>query len=192
MLHPETGREPSVDDFQNTLILDPVQHLVDCHEGIEQRLKILEGLIVDLRSGSESKRSDARESLAVTLDFLETIGALHTEDEEGSVFPRLLVNAGSQDPTLAELTTMLEEQHREKETTLRKLLDCVAAFPAAPDPPSEHQTRVFTGLAAQIGDLYRPHIMVENQRLIPLLAEYLTSDDLDRIREEMLLRWKRS
>jgi hypothetical protein len=80
---------------------------------------------------------------------------------------------------------MLEAQHREKEAVFRKLLDHVAAFPPVPGAPSEQQARGFEGLVAQIADLYRPHIMVENQRLIPISADYLTEADLERIREEM-------
>jgi hemerythrin-like domain-containing protein len=166
-------------------INDPLQHLVDCHDRIEERLQTLERVVPHLRSDSELKRREARESLDKALDFLEKMGALHTQDEEISVFPRLLANAGKQDPTLAELTAMLEAQHREKEAVFRKLLDHVAAFPPVPGAPSEQQARGFEGLVAQIADLYRPHIMVENQRLIPISADYLTEADLERIREEM-------
>lgn len=169
---------------------DPLQHLVDCHDRIEERLQTLERIVAFLRADSEEKRREAREALERALDFLETMGALHTQDEELSVFPRLLDRVGGQDPTVIELMSMLEAQHREKEAVFRKLLNHVAAFPPIPEPPSEQQVKVFEGLVSHIADLYRPHIMVENQRLIPISAEYLKTPDLDAIREEMRERRK--
>jgi hemerythrin-like domain-containing protein len=171
-------------------INDPLQHLVDCHDRIEERLQTLERVVPHLRSDSEERRREAREALDRALGFLETMGALHTEDEEASVFPRLLANAREQDPTLVELTAMLEAQHREKEVVFRKLLDQVAGFPPAPEAPSAEQVARFHGLVSQVADLYRPHIMIENQRLIPLSAEYLKPSDLNLISEEMRSRRK--
>jgi DUF438 domain-containing protein len=169
-------------------IQDPLQHLVACHERIEERLQTLERVIAHLRSDSDEKRQEAREALDKALEFLETMSTLHTQDEERSVFPRLLANGRDEGPMLMELTSMLEGQHREKEAVFKKLLDHVAAFPPAPAPPSEQQASLFEGFVAQLAGLYRPHIMVENQRLIPLSADYLTPADLDLIREEMRAR----
>jgi len=166
-------------------IQDPLQHLVACHERIEERLQTLERVSGRLRSDSEEKRQEAREALDKALEFLETMGTLHTQDEEQSVFPRLLANGRDEGPMLMELTSMLEGQHREKEAVFKKLLDHVAAFPPAPAPPSEQQGSLFEGLVAQLAGLYRPHIMIENQRLIPLSTEYLHEPDLEQIREEM-------
>ena len=69
---------------------NPLQHLVACHERIEERLQTLERLSQHIRSESEEKRQQAREALDNTLQFLESMGKLHTEDEEASLFPRLL------------------------------------------------------------------------------------------------------
>lgn len=188
MVYPITRLKANSEGCENGSIHDPLQRLVDCHDRIEERLQTLERVIPHLRSDSEEKRREAREALDRALDFLNTMGALHTQDEEESVFPRLFASAGDQDPTLPELTKMLAEQHGEKEVVLRKLMDHVAGLPPVAAAPSEQQARVFEGLVAQIADLYRPHIMVENQRLIPMAAEYLTPADLDLIREEMRAR----
>lgn len=166
-------------------INDPLQHLVDCHDRIEERLQTLERLLPHLTSASEPKSREAHDALKNSLEFLEIMGTIHTRDEEDSLFPRLLARAGKQDPTVAELTTMLEAQHREKEGVFGKLLDHVATFPAAPDPPSAEQLRRLEGLVAHLTDLYRPHIMVENQRLIPLSRDFLSETDLVQMREEM-------
>src|ERR1035437_10021082 len=158
---------------------DPLQHLVACHDRIEERLQILERVIPHLRSESEAKRQEAREALDTALRFLELMGRLHTEDEEVSVFPRILASGGDDTPLLKELTTMLEGQHRDKEAVLEKLKAQVAAFPAAPAPPSPEDASRFEGLVAQLAGLYRPHIMIENERLIPLSAAHLKPDDAE-------------
>ncbi len=180
--NPETGVDAGV------AINDPLKHLVACHDRIEERLQVLERVIPHLRSESEAKRQEAREALENALQFLERMGRLHTEDEEESVFPRILANGGDDTPLFKELTTMLESQHREKEGILEKLKAEVAAFPAAPASPSPEQAGRCDGLVAHLTGVYRPHIMVENERLIPLSADHLTPQDAELIRQEMRAR----
>ncbi|MBZ5503066.1 MAG: hemerythrin domain-containing protein [Acidobacteriia bacterium] len=180
------NRVPGVD--AGVAINDPLKHLVACHDRIEERLQILERVIPHLRSDSEAKRQEAREALDKALQFVEVMGHLHTLDEEESVFPRILASGGEDTPILQELTTMLESQHREKEAVLEKLKAHVAAFPAAPAPPSAEQAGQFEGLVAQLTGLYRPHIMIENERLIPLSADHLNPNDAEQIRQEMRAR----
>jgi hemerythrin-like domain-containing protein len=172
----------------STPFQDPLQHLVACHERIEERLQTLERLAPHLASESEQRRQEAREALDSALSFLERMGALHTEDEEASLFPRLLVNENPDLQLLKELAEMLESQHREKEGVLERLVAGVKALPPSPEPLSESQARHVTALIEHLASLYRPHIMVENQRLIPLAAEFLSPADLDDIRQEMRSR----
>ena len=167
---------------------DPLQHLVACHDRIEERLQILERVIPHLRSDSAPKRQEAREALDNALQFLEAMGQLHTQDEEESVFPRVLANSRNEDPTLMELMAMLEGQHRDKEGVLANLVAQVKGFPPAPAPPAAEQASRVEGLIEQLTSLYRPHIMIENQRLIPLSADYLKPSDLEQIRQEMRSR----
>ena len=169
-------------------ISDPLRHLVVCHDRIEEHLQILESVIPRLRSDSEQKRQEAREALDKALRFLDAMGHLHTQDEEESVFPRLLANSGDERSVVTELTTMLESQHREKESVFAKLAAHVGAFPAAPLPPSPEQATRFEGLVSHLVDLYRPHIMVENQRLISLAEDHLRESDLGQILQEMRAR----
>ncbi|MGA8011855.1 MAG: hemerythrin domain-containing protein [Candidatus Acidiferrales bacterium] len=169
-------------------INDPLRHLVVCHDRIEEHLQSLERVIPDLRSDSEQKRQEVREALDKALQFLDAMGHLHTQDEEESVFPRLLANGRDEGPALTELMTMLENQHREKEAVFAKLAAQVMAFPPAPLPPSTEQATRFEGLVSQLVDLYRLHIMVENQRLIPLSEDYFKESDLGQILQEMRAR----
>ncbi len=169
-------------------IEDPLRHLVECHDRIEEHLQILERAVRPLRADSEQKRREAREALRKALDFLKAMGALHTKDEEESLFPRLRANLRDDPSGLAELMTLLESQHRDKEAVYEELVAWVSGFPAAPESPTAEQVSRLEGLTAQLTDHYRPHIMIENQRLIPLSGENLTESDREEIRREMLAR----
>ncbi|MBI2815604.1 MAG: hemerythrin domain-containing protein [Acidobacteria bacterium] len=173
---------PTIDP---TPFQDPLQHLVACHDRIEERLQTLERLAPHLRSESEQKRQEAREALDNALNFLERMGALHTQDEEESLFPRLLVKECADMELFKELAAMLETQHREKEGVLENLLTAVKNLPPAPQLPTESQATQVSVLIDHLASLYRPHIMIENQRLIPLSAEYLKEADLEEMRQEM-------
>jgi len=179
---------PARKSLTGSIIGDPLQFLVDCHEQIEERLRTLERLIPNLRSDSEERRQVAREALDDALCFLTTMGKLHTEDEEQSLFPRLLINSDDDAEALAELAATLEAQHREKELVLGKLVAYVRNLPPAPRVlPAEQVNRV-EALVLHLGSLYRPHIMLENQRLIPLSADHLKEHDLEEMRHEMCSR----
>ena len=164
---------------------DPLQHLIACHERIEERLQTLERLAPHLRSESEQKRQEARAALDNALDFLERMGALHTADEEESLFPRLLGRECADMELFKELAEMLETQHREKEGVLENLLATVKTLPPSPELPSESQATKVSVLIDHLASLYRPHIMIENQRLIPLSGEYLKEAELEQMRQEM-------
>ena len=171
-----------------TPVDNPLQHLVACHERIEERLQTLERLTMHIRSDSEEKRLQAREALDNALRFLKTMGQLHTEDEEASLFPRLLAKGDENSALFTELITLLDEQHREKEGVLENLMAHAKSLPPAPELPSEAQVRRLESLAEHLASLYRPHMMIENQRLIPLAEETLNATELDEIRAEMRKR----
>ena len=82
----------------------PIEHLMTCRRRIEQRLDTL----VLAAAHLESNRTAALEAIRKSFEFLDTSGALHTEDEEGSLFPRLRPTLLS--PELA-FVDSLEAQH---------------------------------------------------------------------------------
>ncbi len=166
-------------------IADPLQHLVACHERIEERLQTLERAVPHLGSEFQERRDEARRALDNALEFLKRMGTLHTQDEEESLFPRLVAKGGDDAGMISELLTMLETQHREKEEVLQKLLAGVAQLSEEAAVPSEAQIARLEGYVAHLADLYRPHIMIENQRLIPLSADHLERSDPDEILQEM-------
>jgi len=86
----------------------PVEHLMACHRRIEQRLDTLNTVAAHL----PDDRSGAMAAIEKCFQFLDSNGALHTEDEELSLFPRLRPHLASDE---LEFVDSLESQHREAE-----------------------------------------------------------------------------
>ena len=80
MIRPETLFQAKGDTLSR-----PLEHLKACHRRIEERLETLERIAENL----DTRREEAAAALERVFAFLDSSGALHTADEEESVFPRL-------------------------------------------------------------------------------------------------------
>ena len=65
---------------------DPMEHLLACHRRIEQRLESVELVAAHF----DTKPAEARDAIKAAFKYFDTNGAWHTEDEERSVFPRIV------------------------------------------------------------------------------------------------------
>ena len=170
---------------------DPLEHLVACHELIEEQLRKLETATRRLAGEAAADRQDARHTLDEILSRLETLGTLHTADEEQTLFPRLRAASSEDLFGLVELAQVLESQHREKEAAFAALAAEVKGLPAAEQAPSAKQLSRLDGLVERLTGLYRPHIMIENERLIPMSKECLKPSELEAMKQEMKARRER-
>lgn len=148
----------------------PIEHLRACHRRIEERLAALERAVASLASHPE----EARGVITRSLRFLETNGVWHTEDEERSIFPRLVPKLG--EGADREFLAELEIQHAHVEPLVTKLREMSPADPA------------FAELATQVAQAYRDHIRFEEARLVDLAAGSLTSAEIEAIASEMKSR----
>jgi hemerythrin-like domain-containing protein len=127
---------------------------------------------------------EALEAIRKSLKFLESNGALHTMDEEASLFPRLRPRlTGEQAAHL----DRLEEQHLEVELVLSELKGVVAELAATSQPAAPVESR-YRELVARLAALYRPHIQFEDEVLMRLASRVLTASDLQDISGEMRVR----
>ena len=154
----------------------PVEHLVACHRRIEERLETL------LRAGAslETEREAALAAIAKSLEFLDSNGAWHTEDEEESFSPRL---RRSLNPADLHYLHELEMQHDGAEAVLEELRSSVAAMVAGQGTVNHYRQ-----LAARLREIYRAHIASEEEILFPLARQKFNRDDLDLIAVEMKAR----
>jgi hemerythrin-like domain-containing protein len=143
---------------------DPVGLLTACHRRIEERLATLERAVAGLRT----RHPDAEAALNQVVEFLGRNGGRHTEDEEGSLFPRL---------TPSRVVSALTAEHRAHEAILVALRAAVASRVVA-------EIEVH---AAALCAAYRDHIRVEEAELFPL-ARALDPAELRAVGLEMQAR----
>jgi hemerythrin-like domain-containing protein len=155
----------------------PVEHLVACHRRIEQRLDTL----IKAASHLESDRASAFAAIAKSLEFLDSSGALHTEDEEHSVFPRLREQISGEQ--IAYLDS-LELQHGDAESILSRLKELIDEA-ARQDPVSGALIEQYRECAESLRSLYRSHIRSEDEILTALAKRFLTAPQLAEISREM-------
>lgn len=158
----------------------PLEHLLACHRRIEQRLETLERVVPYLWD----RREEALAAIRNVLAFVDTSGALHTADEEVSVFPRL---AGRLNPRQEELLRTLEGQHRSGESIYAGLKSVVDNI-ARQDAVDEDLRDEYREAVAYLCDLYRSHIQLEETQLLSVCRSLLTSGDLAAIAAEMRAR----
>ena len=156
----------------------PLAHLRACHRRIEDRLTTLERAAAHL----QDRRDEALAAFHSAFAFLDTSGALHTADEEESLFPRLypLLEMGERSYLAG-----LEHDHTEAHRMYTRL----KALIAAPDAGDAWlaQTR---GLVENLTAHYRRHIASEDESLQAYAAERLGGAALAEIAQEMRARRK--
>lgn len=155
---------------------DPLGMLRACHGRLERQIATLERLARHLpEHGCDT---DARSAARAILRYFDQAEPNHHADEEASVFPRLLARA----PSARDLVARLGDEHRRLHVAWRRvrpLLAGVASGQRANLPPA---------LIHEVQHAYAAHLALENERLLPLCADYLTAGDLVAIGEEMAAR----
>jgi hemerythrin-like domain-containing protein len=168
-------RPESLFGEQRDTLSQPLDHLLACHRRIEQRLDALERIAAHAGTNPE----EALASLDGVLRFFDTAGALHTADEEESVFPRL--TGRIEQPERAFLAG-LEHDH----TTAHNLWTQLRAMAAC--ERDTLWTSRFQGTVERLVGLYRRHIAKEDELLQALGQPHLSAGDLAEISSEMKRR----
>jgi hemerythrin-like domain-containing protein len=156
----------------------PIEHLVACHRRIEERLDVLERAGTMLDSDPEASLVAIQNSLR----FMDLSGALHTRDEEESVFPRLreAVKAEERD-----YLHQLESEHRDAEQAYAQLKAVAARLP---QQVTRDRVAEFREVVAKLTRIYRSHIASEDTVLVEMGRRSLTDEQLETIYSEMRAR----
>ncbi|MBK5294429.1 MAG: hemerythrin domain-containing protein [Acidobacteriia bacterium] len=149
----------------------PLDHLVACHRRIEARLAALERVAAQWNSDPRG----ALDTAASCFRFLDTSGALHTRDEEESIFPRLRPWINQFELCFLD---KLEHEHADADQTYLELKSAVQARDGARYRP----------LVNKLCEMYRSHIASEDALLIEMGKRVLTPPELAGISAEMKLR----
>ena len=156
----------------------PLEHLMACHRRIEDRLATLERVAPLL----QPNRKEALEAVTSVLRFLDSRGALHTADEEGSLFPRLRAKATAEEVAFF---ARLEADHDTAEAIYADLKAAALELGRRHD---EALVQQFTGLVSQLCTVYRRHIKEEDTVLAPIAGRLLSESELAEVAAEMKSR----
>lgn len=155
---------------------DPLEHLTACHPRVEQRLETLARATAAL----PGQRAESLAAIDVALAFFATNGVRHTEDEEVSLFPRLLPKLTASERAVIEL---LEQEHGEAgflHAELERL--AVRLHDGVPD---ETAIEAFKACLGRLASLYGRHIAVEDTQVAGFARSRLTAVELAEISAEM-------
>src|SRR4051812_12542491 len=140
---------------------DPFEMLERCHRRLEETLATL--------------ATPSRQAFDEALAFIDRAVKRHEDDEEQSLFPRLV-----RVPQLAPLLDRLTVQHRDQTALveeLRMLMD-----DAQPDEAK------LADVVARLSAAYQQHIKMEERELFPAAKAALDADDLGGMASEMEAR----
>lgn len=155
----------------------PIEHLMACHRRIEQRLDTL----LNAAGHVENDRGAAVAAIANSIFFLDSSGALHTEDEEASLFPRLRPRISRSEIAFID---SLEAQHAEAEAIYAELKEAALALKFGDESSPEAISR-YRGCAERLRSLYRSHIRAEDEILTAMARRSLDEPDMVGISREM-------
>lgn len=175
MIKPEALFAPAA---ERSSLDRPLEHLMACHRRIEERLAGMERAAEHL----EERREEALAAFARAFAFLDTSGALHTADEEESLFPRLtpLLERGERTYLAG-----LEHDHTEAHRMYAELKGLISS----PEEAGEWAARV-RGLVERLAAHYRRHIASEDETLQEYAGRLLSAPALAEIAAEMRARRK--
>lgn len=147
--------EPS----DSTKATEPIQDFSDCHAGILKKLEQLNELPALLEPAAR-----ARDIAANALEFFREAIFEHHLDEERELFPAVLASAeiGAEQDRVQALAKRLTDEHRELETTWKRLEPELKRVARGQD--SHIDVAALKRLVAQ----YRLHAEFEEREFLPL------------------------
>ena len=162
----------------------PIELIMECHRRVEHFWTVLMN-IASLRGATLN--DDQRESLRTGLDYFLSAIPRHTEDEEISMFSRMLQTGDPRVHAVMEEIKQLESEHdavrsmHDRVDELgRRWLDCGSLGSEDADE--------WASLVSELQQAYNEHIKVEDGLVFPVAAEVLDRDALDLMGKEMAAR----
>ena len=164
---------------------DPIGLLSDCHRRVERFLAVL--VHVATQAHGEPFSGEQRTAWDTALRYFREAAPKHTADEEESLFPRLRAMDRSEVKALLARVDGLEQDHVRAAQAHAEIDRLGLAWLANGRLSPEEASRL-AALLAQLADLYRAHIAIEDTEVFPLAAEVLSVLDRQEIGGEMAVR----
>ncbi len=171
---------PLAHDFSN-----PLGVLSDCHRRVEHFLQLLITVTEQARGGALS--TEQRDAMEVALRYFDEAEPKHTADEEESLFPRLRASRHPQAPEALAIVEVLAHDHAVAQGHHARV--AILAHRWLDDGRlSADAARELTERLSALTALYRTHIPLEDNDLIPLARDILDAAETAACGREMAAR----
>ncbi len=164
---------------------DPIGLLTDCHRRIERFLSVLAQVAAQAQGGR--LESEQRIALDTALRYFREAAPKHTADEEQTLFPRLrFLDQPQVRGVLAKMDSLeadharADQSHAEIDRLGRQWLASGSLSPA--------DAARLSALIAELVELYRSHIALEEHELFPVAAAALDTSERQAMGGEMAAR----
>jgi hemerythrin-like domain-containing protein len=164
---------------------DPIGLLTDCHRRIEMFLSVL--VQVSAQAGGGPLTSERRRAWETALRYFREAAPKHTADEEQTLFPRLRGLDRPEVKTVLERVELLETDHARANKAHAEVERLGQDWLASGSLSSADAERLCAVLA-ELTDLYRDHIAIEEREVFPAAAKLLSKSERDAIGDEMAAR----
>lgn len=164
---------------------DPIGLLNDCHRRIEHFLSLLVRISAQACGGPMT--SEMQDACRRSLDYFRDAAPRHTQDEEESLFPRLRHMNDEQAKHAMQQIGGLETDH-ENAARWHDEVERIGRRWLADGTLPPQDAAALDETLALLTEMYREHILVEEQQLFPIAAAVLSKPELIDIGGEMAKR----
>ena len=164
---------------------DPIGLLTDCHRRIERFLSVLVQVAGQAQGGALSE--EQRAAMDTALRYFREAAPKHTADEETTLFPRLRV-CGHPDLQVAFARMDSLEQDHVRANLAHAEVDRLGQMWLSSGSLPRGEAERLSGILAELNELYRDHIAVEERELFPAASRVLAQADREAIGAEMAAR----
>jgi len=168
-------RLPAKDGAQSAKSAQVPEALVDCH----QRLRAVTTLATALGTRDDAQDEEVREVATKVHRYFTVALPLHEQDEDRSLFPRLLQHSPGLAPTIA----LLRADHQRQALVVAALVALCEQL-LGPPGPAGPRAGALAAAAEAVSQSWKDHLAIEERELFPQ-AHQLSSAARAAIAEEM-------
>lgn len=162
---------------------DPLGMLRACHRRLESRLDALSRVFEVYQRREEDRYDQAAGALGMVIRHFQGAGRMHHEDEEFSLFPRLV----EADSAFADRLLPLEAEHETIENLWMSLRPALQEFSEGAEPDPASVARLQPRVEAYV-NAHRRHLATEEREVFAPAEGLLSPAALEAIGEEMAAR----
>lgn len=164
---------------------DPIGLLTDCHRRIERFLSVLVQVAEQAAGGPLTP--EQRTALDTAMRYFREAAPKHTADEEETLFPRLRRLNGPEVQDVLARVDALEGDHAYAGERHREIDQLGREWLAEGMLRSADAARLSL-LLAELSELYRGHIAVEEEQVFPMAGWVLDARERQEVAREMAAR----